>query len=125
MSADLAAVPPMPPVSYRAEVTSVFETLSEGLAPLVETRMEAAFPTQDWISMASAKLGKRRDVLVSVADPHFQLEVVARWWGPAFSPVLDDDDRADRDQAAHSPKPLGPSRSGSPLRPGVRPGRAS
>ncbi len=94
MSADLAAVPPTPPVSYRAEVTAVFETLSEGLAPLVETRMEAAFPTQDWISMASAKLGKRRDVLVSVADPHFQLEVVARWWGPAFSPVLDDDDRA-------------------------------
>ncbi len=94
MSADLAAVPPTPPVSYRAEVTSVFEALSEGLAPLVETRMQAAFPAQDWISMASGKLGKRRDVLVSVADPHFQLEVIARWWGPAFSPVLDDEDRS-------------------------------
>ena len=27
-------------------------------------------------------------MLVSLVDPHFQLEVINRWWGPAFSPVL-------------------------------------
>ena len=35
--------------------------------------------------MAAGKLGKRRDVLVSLVDPHFQLEVMNRWWGPAFA----------------------------------------
>jgi hypothetical protein len=80
-------------VSYRPEVTAAFEALAEGLAPVVETHMHAAFPDDDWIALASAKLGKRRDVLVSVVDPHFQLEVIARWWGPAFSTTFDEDDR--------------------------------
>jgi multidrug efflux pump subunit AcrA (membrane-fusion protein) len=32
-------------------------------------------------------------VLVSLSDPHFQLEVLNRWWGPAFSADLDDEQR--------------------------------
>ena len=43
--------------------------------------------------VAASKLGKRPDVLVSLRDPHFQLEVLNRWWGPVFSPVLDEDAR--------------------------------
>ena len=32
--------------------------------------MSATFPGDDWILMAAGKLGKRRDVLVSLSDPH-------------------------------------------------------
>lgn len=71
-------------VGYRGEVGTLFEVLGEGLAPFVDERMSAAFPDQDWILMAAARLGKRRDVLVSPSDPHFQLEVINRWWGPVF-----------------------------------------
>jgi hypothetical protein len=74
--------------SFRPQVAAAFEVLAEGLAPFVDTRMSAIDPDEDWILMAAAKLGKRRDVLVSLVDPHFQLEVINRWWGPAFSPVL-------------------------------------
>ncbi|MFN8038272.1 MAG: Swt1 family HEPN domain-containing protein [Acidimicrobiales bacterium] len=74
--------------SYRAQVATAFEVLAEGLAPFVDARMAAAFPDDDWIILAAQKLGKRRDVLVSLSDPHFQLEVMNRWWGPVFSPVL-------------------------------------
>lgn len=74
--------------SYRAQVATAFEVLAEGLAPFVDARMAAAFPGDDWILVAAQKLGKRRDVLVSLSDPHFQLEVMNRWWGPVFSPVL-------------------------------------
>lgn len=79
--------------SYRANVSRAFEALSEGLAPFVDNRMRTVFSDEDWIMMAATKLGKRRDVLVSLTDPHFQLEVINRWWGPAFSQVLDDDMR--------------------------------
>lgn len=74
--------------SYRAQVASAFEVLAEGLAPFVDERMSRAFPDEDWILVAASKLGKRRDVLVSLSDPHFQLEVVNRWWGPVFSDAL-------------------------------------
>ena len=74
--------------SFRPQVAAAFEVLAEGLAPFVDARMSALDPDEDWILMAAAKLGKRRDVLVSLVDPHFQLEVINRWWGPAFSPVL-------------------------------------
>jgi hypothetical protein len=74
--------------SFRPQVAAAFEVLAEGLAPFVDARMSALDPDQDWILMAASKLGKRRDVLVSLVDPHFQLEVINRWWGPAFSPVL-------------------------------------
>jgi hypothetical protein len=87
------AVPTEVVPSFRGDVATVFEVLAEGLAPVVDARMRAAFPDEDWVLMAAAKLGKRRDVLVSLSDPHFQLEVVNRWWGPAFASVLDDDDR--------------------------------
>jgi hypothetical protein len=80
--------------SYRGQVATAFEVLAEGLAPFVDERMTKAFPEDDWILMAAAKLGKRRDVLVSLSDPHFQLEVLNRWWGPAFSRALADDMRA-------------------------------
>lgn len=80
-------------VSYRGQVTTVFEVLSEGLAPFVDERMRAEFGDEDWILVAASKLGKRPDVLVSLRDPHFQLEVLNRWWGPVFSPVLDEDAR--------------------------------
>lgn len=74
--------------SFRPQVAAAFEVLAEGLAPFVDARMSLEYPDDDWILVASAKLGKRRDVLVSIVDPHFQLEVMNRWWGPAFSPVL-------------------------------------
>jgi hypothetical protein len=74
--------------SYRPQVAAAFEVLADGLAPFVDARMSALEPGEDWILAAAAKLGKRRDVLVSVADPHFQLEVMNRWWGPAFSDAL-------------------------------------
>lgn len=74
--------------SFRPQVAAAFEVLADGLAPFVDARMSALDPGEDWILMAAAKLGKRRDVLVSLVDPHFQLEVINRWWGPAFSPVL-------------------------------------
>jgi hypothetical protein len=77
-------------VSYRAHVAVAFEVLAEGLAPFVDSRMTAAFPDEDWVLSAATKLGKRRDVLVSLSDPHFQLEVINRWWGPAFGNDLDD-----------------------------------
>ncbi len=82
------------PASYRGQVATAFEVLAEGLAPFVDERMNRAFPDEDWILMAAAKLGKRRDVLVSLSDPHFQLEVLNRWWGPAFSQALPQDERA-------------------------------
>jgi hypothetical protein len=75
-------------ISYRAQVAVAFEILAEGLAPFVDGRMSATYPGQDWILMAATKLGKRPDVLVSLSDPHFQLEVMNRWWGPAFCPPL-------------------------------------
>lgn len=79
--------------SYRAQVAVAFEVLAEGLAPFVDSHMSATFPGEDWILMAATKLGKRRDVLVSLSDPHFQLEVINRWWGPAFAASLPDDIR--------------------------------
>jgi hypothetical protein len=74
--------------SYRGHVANAFELLAQGLAPFVDRRMSATMPGQDWILEAATKLGKRRDVLVSLSDPHFQLEVLNRWWGPAFAAVL-------------------------------------
>ena len=74
--------------SFRPQVAAAFEALAEGLAPFVDARMSALYPDEDWILVAAAKLGKRRDVLVSLVDPHFQLEVMNRWWGPAFAAVL-------------------------------------
>jgi hypothetical protein len=80
-------------ISYRGQVATAFEVLAEGLAPFVDSRMTRAFPDEDWILMAATKLGKRRDVLVSLSDPHFQLEVINRWWGPAFSRDLGEEMR--------------------------------
>jgi hypothetical protein len=80
--------------SYRAQVAVAFEILAEGLAPFLDEHMTRAYPDDDWVLMAAAKLGKRRDVLVSMSDPHFQLEVMNRWWGPAFSRDLASDTRA-------------------------------
>jgi hypothetical protein len=74
--------------SYRGQVANAFELLAQGLAPFVDRRMSATMPGEDWILEAATKLGKRRDVLVSLSDPHFQLEVLSRWWGPAFAVVL-------------------------------------
>lgn len=85
---DTPAADPPEGLSHRGEVAVAFEALAEGLAPFVDARMRAAFPGEDWIMMAASKLGKRRDVLVSLTDPHFQLEVIARWWGPVFLGVL-------------------------------------
>ncbi len=77
--------------SYRGQVATAFEVLAGGLAPVVDARMSKAFPDEDWVLMAAGKLGKRRDVLVSLSDPHFQLEVINRWWGPAFATVFGGD----------------------------------
>jgi hypothetical protein len=80
--------------SYRPQVAAAFEVLADGLAPFVDERMAAITAGDDWILEAAEKLGKRRDVLVSLVDPHFQLEVINRWWGPAFADVLPDPMRA-------------------------------
>lgn len=80
--------------SYRGQVAGAFEILAEGLAAFLDDHMSSVFPDEDWILVAANKLGKRRDVLVSLADPHFQLEVLNRWWGPAFSRDLPEDVRA-------------------------------
>jgi hypothetical protein len=80
--------------SYRPQVAAAFEVLADGLAPFVDERMAAITAGDDWILEAAEKLGKRRDVLVSLVDPHFQLEVINRWWGPAFADVLPDSIRA-------------------------------
>jgi hypothetical protein len=80
-------------ISYRAHVATAFEVLADGLAPFIDSHMARTYPDDDWILMAASKLGKRRDVLVSLSDPHFQLEVLNRWWGPAFGDDLDDDAR--------------------------------
>jgi hypothetical protein len=82
------------PASYRGQVAVAFEVLAEGLAPFLDEHMSAIMPGEDWILVAAAKLGKRRDVLVSLSDPHFQLEVLNRWWGPAFSRDLSEDVRS-------------------------------
>ena len=80
-------------ISYRPQVAAAFEVLADGLAPFVDDRMSAIEPGDDWVLMAAEKLGKRRDVLVSLVDPHFQLEVINRWWGPAFADVLSEEIR--------------------------------
>jgi hypothetical protein len=79
--------------SYRAQVATAFEVLADGLAPLLDRRMSVVYPDDEWILVAATKLGKRPDVVVSLSDPHFQLEVMSRWWGPAFAPVFDDEAR--------------------------------
>lgn len=77
----------MPP-SYRAQIGSVLEALAEGLAPFVDRRMRRYYQDEDWIVVAATKMGRREPVLASPTDPQFQLEVMVRWWGPAFAPVL-------------------------------------
>jgi hypothetical protein len=75
---------------YRAQVWMVFEALAEGLAPYVDKRMaDHLAGDEDWILVASTKLGKRPDIAVSVTDPQFQLEVITRFWGPVFAKELD------------------------------------
>jgi hypothetical protein len=76
---------------HRAQVGMVFETIAEGLAPYVDKRMAAHIEGDDWILVASNKLGKRPDIAVSLTDPQFQLEVITRFWGPVFARDLDPD----------------------------------
>ncbi len=70
---------------YRAQVGMAFEAIAEGLAPYVDKRMAAHLDGDDWILVASTKLGKRPDIAVSLSDPQFQLEVIIRFWGPVFA----------------------------------------
>jgi hypothetical protein len=74
---------------YRAQVGMAFEAIAEGLAPYVDKRMSAHLEGDDWILVASTKLGKRPDIAVSLTDPQFQLEVITRFWGPVFAKELD------------------------------------
>ena len=74
---------------YRAQVGMAFEAIAEGLAPYVDKRMSAHLEGDDWILVASTKLGKRPDIAVSLTDPQFQLEVITRFWGPVFAKDLD------------------------------------
>ncbi len=74
---------------YRAQVGMAFEAIAEGLAPYVDARMAAHLEGDDWILVASTKLGKRPDIAVSLTDPQFQLEVITRFWGPVFAADLD------------------------------------
>ena len=76
---------------YRAQVGMAFEAIAEGLAPYVDKRMSAHLEGDDWILVASTKLGKRPDIAVSLTDPQFQLEVITRFWGPVFAKELDPD----------------------------------
>lgn len=75
--------------SYRARVGETLEVLAEGLAPYVDRKMRAHMPRdEEWILTAAEKLGKRQNVVVSVSDPQFQLEVLSRFWGPVFAADL-------------------------------------
>ncbi|MET0827195.1 MAG: Swt1 family HEPN domain-containing protein [Acidimicrobiales bacterium] len=65
-----------------------FEAIAEGLAPYVDKRMAAYLEGDEWILVASTKLGKRPDIAVSLTDPQFQLEVITRFWGPVFAKDL-------------------------------------
>jgi hypothetical protein len=65
-----------------------FEAIAEGLAPYVDARMAAHLEGDDWILVASNKLGKRPDIAASLLDPQFQLEVITRFWGPVFAKDL-------------------------------------
>ncbi|MET0803314.1 MAG: Swt1 family HEPN domain-containing protein [Acidimicrobiales bacterium] len=73
---------------YRAQVGMAFEAIAEGLAPYVDKRMAAYLEGDEWILVASTKLGKRPDIAVSLTDPQFQLEVITRFWGPVFAKDL-------------------------------------
>lgn len=73
---------------YRAQVGMAFEAIAEGLAPYVDKAMSGHLEGDDWILVASTKLGKRPDIAVSLTDPQFQLEVITRFWGPVFAPDL-------------------------------------
>lgn len=73
---------------YRAQVGMAFEAIAEGVAPYVDKRMAAYLEGDDWILVASTKLGKRPDIAVSLTDPQFQLEVITRFWGPVFAKDL-------------------------------------
>jgi hypothetical protein len=73
---------------YRAQVGMAFEAIAEGLAPYVDKRMATYLEGDDWILVASTKLGKRPDIAVSLTDPQFQLEVITRFWGPVFAKDL-------------------------------------
>ena len=73
---------------YRAQVGMAFEAIAEGLAPYVDKRKAAYLEGDDWILVASTKLGKRPDIAVSLTDPQFQLEVITRFWGPVFAKDL-------------------------------------
>ena len=81
--------------SYRAQVGELLEVLAEGLAPFVDRQMRVHFPHEDWIVTAATRLGKREPVLASPTDPQFQLEVMVRWWGPVFAPLLSNEARDD------------------------------
>ncbi|HYF45970.1 MAG TPA: Swt1 family HEPN domain-containing protein [Acidimicrobiales bacterium] len=74
---------------YRAQVGMAFEVIAEALAPYVDRHMVGHLEGDDWILVASTKLGKRPDIAVSLTDPQFQLEVITRFWGPVFAKELD------------------------------------
>ncbi len=76
--------------SFRAEVGRALEALADGLAPFVDARMTAMMPGEEWILVAADRMGKRAEVIVTASDPQFQLDVVHRFWGPAFAAALDD-----------------------------------
>jgi hypothetical protein len=94
--------------SYRSEVGAVLEVLAEGLAPFVDERMADLFGADEWILTAADRMGKPAEFIVSASDPQFQLDVLQRFWGPAFSGALGEqhrqlvaDLRAARNQWAH------------------------
>lgn len=84
----------MSETSFRGEVGKALEVLAEGLAPFVDRRMRSHLHGADWIPAAASRMGKSSEAAVSSSDPQFQLDVLQRYWGPAFSSVLDERFRA-------------------------------
>lgn len=74
--------------SFRGEVGEALEVLAEGLAPFVDQQMSRAMADEDWILIAAQRMGKPPEMVIAATDPQFQLDVLYRFWGPAFGGAL-------------------------------------
>lgn len=75
--------------SFRSNMVAAFEVLADGLAPFVDVQMSGHYK-DDWIMEVASKIKRSSTMPVSAADPQFQLDVMARFWGPVFAPVLEE-----------------------------------
>jgi hypothetical protein len=78
--------------SRHSVLAAAFEVLGRGLGPFVDGCMSAYFADEvDWPTAAANRMGRAVDH--EATDPLFQLLVLRRFWGPAFSPHFGEDVR--------------------------------